>query len=166
MPILISTAPRLRGAVVLPNSVRSDAPMPLNQEKIGMTVGSGRTLCGALRSNRLRSSVDWATSRNSPVSRYLMPPWIEPRGGRTGAGTEIGLVDDGDLQPLLAEVAEQAGAIDARTDDEDVELFLCRQSFRSSQFLDRGPQRRERPADLVVERVAFSSAALREASGV
>ena len=36
-------APRLRGALVEPNSVRNAASMPLLHEKIGMTVGSGLT---------------------------------------------------------------------------------------------------------------------------
>ena len=45
-----------------------------------MTVGSGVTQCGALRSSRLRSSVDWATRPSSPVSRYLRPPWISRDG--------------------------------------------------------------------------------------
>ena len=79
-PAFISTAPRLRGAVVDPISVRSAGPMPRSQEKIGMTVGSGLTRCGAFFSSRFRSSVDWATRRSSPVSRYLMPPWIRREG--------------------------------------------------------------------------------------
>ena len=39
----MSSAPRLRGAVVLPRSVRKAAGIPLSQEKIGMTVGRGVT---------------------------------------------------------------------------------------------------------------------------
>jgi hypothetical protein len=79
-PIFTRTAPRLRGAVVEPVSVRRAAQIPRVQENTGMKVGSGSTQCGALRNSRLRSSVDWATSPNSPVSRYFKPPWISRDG--------------------------------------------------------------------------------------
>ena len=76
----MSKAPRLLGAVVEPNSVRSAAHAPFINEKDGMKVGSGSTQCGAFFSSRLRSSVDCDTRPNSPVSRYLMPPWMSRDG--------------------------------------------------------------------------------------
>ena len=44
--------------------------------KIGMVVCSGRTKCGASRRSALRSLTASWTRRNSPFSRYRMPPWI------------------------------------------------------------------------------------------
>lgn len=49
----------------------------------------------------------------------------EPRWCSARAGTKIGLVDDQAIDTLYREVAEQAGAVDARPDDQNVDIVLA-----------------------------------------
>ena len=57
---------------------RADATQTTRRS--GSASAAGATQCGAFFKSRLRSRVDWATSRNSPVSRYFRPPWMRREG--------------------------------------------------------------------------------------
>ena len=103
---------------------------------IGIVVGRGRTMCGALSSNASRSRSDSRTSPNSPFSRYRNPPWIMRDGAALQPEQKSFRSTSSTRRPCNASSRIDTDAVDAAAHDHHVQgpitvsrrncLFLCR----------------------------------------
>ena len=95
---------------------------PLKRCWIGTVVGSGRTICGALRSSASRSRSDFAHESNLAVLEIAQAAVDHARRRRAAGAAEVAALDQQHVDALQRQLAEDADAVDAAADDQRLHL--------------------------------------------